>query len=32
MAREIRIVYFKLAFDYFISAGWGMNPLIEEVI
>ena len=32
MAREIRIVYFKLAFDYFISAGWEMNPLIEEVI
>jgi hypothetical protein len=31
-AGEIRIVYFKLRFDYFISAGYEMNPLYEEII
>lgn len=31
-AREIRIVYFKMAFDYFIRAGQEMNALYAHII
>lgn len=31
-AKELRIIYFKLAFDYYISGGYSIDPLIEEVL
>ena len=31
-AMEIRIIYFKLDFDYYIRGGYKYNPLLEEVI
>lgn len=30
--RQIRIIYFKLNFDYYISAGWVDNPLFVDII
>jgi len=30
-AMEIRVIYFKLKFDYCISAGYSINPLLENI-
>jgi hypothetical protein len=31
-AREIRVIYFKLGFDYYINAGWETGTLLPEII
>ena len=31
-AREIRVIYFKLDFDYYLNAGYQFNTLLPEII
>jgi hypothetical protein len=31
-ARKLRVVYFKLPFDYYIQTGFSMDPIMEEIL
>lgn len=31
-AKEMRIIYFRLDFDYYINAGWETSTLLPEII
>jgi hypothetical protein len=31
-ARELRVIYFKMRFDYYIQAGFVMDPIYKEII
>jgi len=29
---QIRVIYFKLGFDYYINAGWGTRTILPEIV